>query len=472
MADKIKTDISEQLDTLVMSLEIYNQEATLSTLKGIYDDIIQHPNDDKYRQIKLADNNKVWQYPAVVELMKMSGWAVESDYVKLRDDSYVQIVAELLESVCKKNSHKWFLFKQPFSDYAASVITGLNHDQLCITQAIGSGNGALLREVLGKYDISAIKEIRLSRNVHIITAVLLFRQIGIARILATEYGIDFNAVDNTGCPYYTTLFKCAGDSSDSAQALMTELIKELKLDVAAHYQHVPVLHLAVLLKLDIVLKFLVEEYKVDINSVSLNLNKSTCLHVAYSMKGKSIISYLIEHEADQNILDEDGRKPSDYRFSECNTAHNYSLLSQVFIKQAKALDSTKNRGESAIYYGELAAQNVSLIDALDRVFKQFPSLDDEASDYRDLDTTPTLNELNCYIIEMAPLYYEIGLQLDIVNSQLKLIKSDPSLPDLKEKCRRMLEVWLENDTGATWKKLCDALQEIGQDVIAEQIAKV
>ena len=53
---------------------------------------------------------------------------------------------------------------------------------------------------------------------------------------------------------------------------------------------------------------------------------------------------------------------------------------------------------NAIYYGELAAQNVPLIDALDHVFKEFPSFEGEISSYRDLDITPTLNELNCYII--------------------------------------------------------------------------
>ena len=85
-----------------------------------------------------------------------------------------------------------------------------------------------------------------------------------------------------------------------------------------------------------------------------------------------------------------------------------------------------------------------------------------------LETTPTLNELNHYITDMAPSYYDIGLQLDIVNSQLKLIKNDPSLSDLKEKCCKMLEVWLENDT-STWKKLCDGLEEEGLNVLAEQI---
>ena len=73
--------------------------ATLSTLKKIFGNIIQYPNDDKYCQIKLASktfSNKVWQYPAGEELMKMSGWIVEGDHVRLRDDSCVQIVLTII----------------------------------------------------------------------------------------------------------------------------------------------------------------------------------------------------------------------------------------------------------------------------------------------------------------------------------------------------------------------------------------
>ena len=47
--------ISKQLDELVTSLSPEDREATLSTLGRIFDNIIQHPNDDKYCQIKLTD---------------------------------------------------------------------------------------------------------------------------------------------------------------------------------------------------------------------------------------------------------------------------------------------------------------------------------------------------------------------------------------------------------------------------------
>ena len=90
-----------QLKNLDSSMSSKDCKATLSTLGKIFDNIIQHPNDDKYRQIKLANKrfaSEVWQYPAGEELMKMSGWVVEGDHVRLRDDSCVKIVSQLLRS--------------------------------------------------------------------------------------------------------------------------------------------------------------------------------------------------------------------------------------------------------------------------------------------------------------------------------------------------------------------------------------
>ena len=120
-------------------------------------------------------------------------------------------------------------------------------------------------------------------------------------------------------------------------------------------------------------------------------------------------------------------------------------------------------------------QGTAITKAVELTFEKFPylieSLDGTCNiaNQRNLEATPTRNELNHYITEMAPSYYNIGLELDIVNSKLKVIKSDPSLPDLEEKCRKMLEVWLQTDTSATWKKLCDALQAVNMNVLAERI---
>ena len=97
MTVQLESMVLQQLNNLVTALSPQDQEATLSTLRRIF---VQHPNDDKYRQIKLNDDtfdSKVWQYPAGEELMKMSGWVVEDDHVRLRDDSCVQIVSQLLK---------------------------------------------------------------------------------------------------------------------------------------------------------------------------------------------------------------------------------------------------------------------------------------------------------------------------------------------------------------------------------------
>ena len=102
--------ILNQLTKLSLSVSPVDQDATFSTLRRIFDNIIQHPNNDKYRQIKLTSktfSSKVWQYYAGEELMKMCGWVVEDDHVRLRDDSRVGIVMKLLELCCEQKGIKY-----------------------------------------------------------------------------------------------------------------------------------------------------------------------------------------------------------------------------------------------------------------------------------------------------------------------------------------------------------------------------
>jgi len=187
--------------------------------------------------------------------------------------------------------------------------------------------------------------------------------------------------------------------------------------------------------------------------------------MAYGIGEENITKYLIEHGADQEALDDDGRKPKDCKFYRSD---KYSVISMYLFKQRVIYRNIL--GPEFIHFMQLCIQGKPDLEALDCTFEKFPSL--QKYDQRNLEATPTLKELNQYITDMAPSYDRIGLELDIVNSQIKLIRNDPSLPSLKEKCLKMLEVWLENDTSATWKKLCGALRETGQSVLAEKIAKV
>ena len=94
--------LQHQIDQIVKSLKSEDLRATLSTLSKIFDNAVQHPNDDKYRQIKLTNkkfSNEVWRYPACEELMKMSGWVLEADLVRLRDESCIHTVSDLIKSV-------------------------------------------------------------------------------------------------------------------------------------------------------------------------------------------------------------------------------------------------------------------------------------------------------------------------------------------------------------------------------------
>ena len=357
---------------------------------------------------------------------------------------------------------------------------------LPILNAVYFGKASKLKDLLQQYDTCCVKNMRVDLgapvvSVPIIGVVFKARQIGIARILVNEYGVDANISDEDGSPYFLKLFEGC-DSTEPCQSLIIQFIKEFEINVHKHniHQHTA-LHLAVLHKLFSIIKFLVEDCKVDINYISNPTHGGTALHMAYGMGEKNIAQYLIEHGADQEVVDDDGRKPKDYEFYEDN---GYSLLSKFCIK-LRVIEKTA--GPESDHYSELCEQ-FSVYKAMDLTFEKFPSLqnlvdggyvswitlieqhtDGSLVNQKILEATPTLKELNRYITDMAPSYYDIGLQLDIVNSQLKLIKNDPSLSDLKEKCRKMLEVWLENDTSATWKKLCDALEEVELNVLAEQI---
>ena len=84
---------------MILTLSPQEKVDTLSLLRTIFNNVIQHPNDDKYRKIKLANkafNSNVWKYPDSEELMKIGGWVVEGDHIILRVDSQIQVAASIV----------------------------------------------------------------------------------------------------------------------------------------------------------------------------------------------------------------------------------------------------------------------------------------------------------------------------------------------------------------------------------------
>ena len=256
--------------------------------------------------------------------------------VRLRGESGAKAISELLEKELQKlrePTRKAPMLYGSVSIDACSLskCCSLAQDTACdIASAIEAGYGRGLKELLSPYHATCVKNMQISESVSIITFVCITRQIGIARILASEYGVDFNCLNQKGTPQYFYLFDGC-DSSESCQSLVIQFIKELNIDV--HRQsYMAVLHLVVLHKLFTVVKFLVEECKVDVNCVSSLANDGTPLHIAYGMGEESIVQYLIEHSADQNVLDSNGRKPIDYKFY-TDPENIHACTSQFYIKR-------------------------------------------------------------------------------------------------------------------------------------------
>ena len=441
------------IKTLVESLKNStpkDRQDTLSTLKRIFDDVIQHPNDDNYREIKLTSKtfiNEVRKCPAAMDVMKMSGWVEDGDYMRLRDESDAKAISELLEQELQTTREPMFHEIENANTNTINVSSpkccALTQDKtFSIIAAVRCGNGQLLRKLLDSYHRACVKKMKFEGN-SIMELACLFRQIGIARILANEYEADLNSLDEDQLPNFFLLFGSC-DTTESCQSLSIQFIKEFKIDI-----HKPcmltVLNLAVLHKLFTIVKFLVEECEVKVNHVSPEANNGTPLHMAYGIGEENIAQYLIEHGANQGALDGDGRKPIDYKLYVGSTNY-YATLSQNLIEK------------------RVMRKNIF----------SFPSLQvnlDDITNRPNLEATPTQKDLRRHITDMASSYQQIGLELDVPYAELKLIRNDFNLPDPKEKCRKMLEVWLESDTSATWKKLCNALQEVEMGVLAEQIKK-
>ena len=84
---------------------------------------------------------------------------------------------------------------------------------------------------------------------------------------------------------------------------------------------------------------------------------------------------------------------------------------------------------------------------------------------------PRISELCDYVrVDVAPHWYDLGIHLLDAEQAKKLnvIRSDH--PEDSEKCcTALFNYWLQVDTTASWDKLIIALNQIGQDVLANRI---
>ena len=82
----------------------------------------------------------------------------------------------------------------------------------------------------------------------------------------------------------------------------------------------------------------------------MQLIVATPLHMTYGIGEESIAQYLIEHGADQDALDDDGRKPKDYKLY-VGSINDYADVSQFSIK--RSLLRTKPLSDEHLYFTQL-----------------------------------------------------------------------------------------------------------------------
>ena len=374
--------ISKQLKEFLTSLSPKDQEATLSTLKRIFDNIIQHPNDDKYHQIKLTDEtftSKVWQYPAGEELMKMSGWVVEGDHVRLRDDSYVQIVSQLL---------KLFL-----SSSATGVVPFPDDEFQILIRAIYNGDIACIQKSLKVSHISPNGRIysESGSSLNLLKAATIAQQLDIVKLLLTDYSMDPYSVsmkDDKSFPYIGYIFDIA------PQSFIIAIMKHcgVKTDFKTTDGD-SLLHYAVAFNCFDVISFLLEECSsIDVN-VTTDDGLYTPLHLAYAYRHTQIAQYLVQHDADVYAVDSDGHTPYEYIDGEPG-----GIKHSEYYQNIRKIHNIPYSIEHC-YYMKLINIGIGDEEAVALTMEQFPSLkeDSPTESHHDIDHTSALKEFTQYI---------------------------------------------------------------------------
>ena len=361
-----------------------DRDITLSVLKRIFDNIIEHPHDDKYHQIKLTDrifSSKVWQYPAGEELMKMSGWVVEGDHVRLRNGSRAQIASQLVKSlVCHSDT-----VVMPFPD-----------DELqALIEAFNNGDLATIYRLLKVSHISPNGRIYSENgsSANLLEAATIVQQLSIVKLLMKDYSLDpyfVSMVDSELIPYMDYIFCC------SPQPFIIAILKYcgVKADFKT-VENYSLLHLAVIANCFDVVRFLIEECnEIDVNITDDKDNLQTPLHLAYLCGRTQIAEYLVQHGADVHVVDSDGCTPYDYTEGDPEWIEN-----SEYLQNSRKIHHIPFSHEHC-YFMKLVNLPIDVEEAVSLTMQRFPALKElgPTPPHHDTDYAPALRKLTQYII--------------------------------------------------------------------------
>ena len=354
------------LDKLVASLNPNDQAATLSLLRRIFDNIIHYPNDEKYRQIKLVGktfSSKVWQYPAGEELMKITGWTVDGDCVKLTDESLVHNMIELLNHFCALPSDQ--------------------HNT--VMNAAFSGDTTVLERMLNQSNVSVAGMIHFQdgSSIDLLKIAVATHGIDTIKLLVKTYSVDIYIPS-------MHIFVTILEETPESFAIKVLEVCRVKTSFASEYYGSTLLHLAVMFNRSKVVHVLVTN-GVDVNATDKYMR--TPLHYANLFDYKKIADYLSQNGADVRARDIKRCTPLEY------IGGNSELIELSQYIQIKQRINMKPYSNERLYYLKLLSSGIKEESAVSLTVEQFPFLKEkEITETQDSnDHTTNKEEISRYI---------------------------------------------------------------------------
>ena len=308
----------------------------------------------------------------------MSGWVVEGDHVRLRDDSRVQIVSQLLKSFLPSSATGVVPF--PDDEFQVLIKAFYNGDISCIQKLLKvshiSPNGEIYSE---------------SGSLNLLEAATIAQQIDIVKLLLTDYSMDpyvMSMRDDTSVPYIEFIFFYAPQSFIIAFMKYCGIKSDFKTTTG-----LSLLHCAVIFNCFDVVCFLLEECSnIDVNVTDDDYLR-TPLHYAYLTGHTQIAQYLIQHGADVYAVDSDGCTPYEYIDD-----GPIDIEGSEYFQNKRKIHHIAFSIEHC-YYMKLRNLGIDNNKAVSLTMEQFPSLkeDGPTQPHHDIDHASALKEFTQFI---------------------------------------------------------------------------
>ena len=313
----------------------------------------------------------------------MSGWEVEDDHVtklRLRDDSCVQIVSQLLKSFLSSSATNLVPF--PDDEFQVLIKALYNGDIACIQNLLKlshiSPNGRIYSESGSSF--------------RLLEAATIAQQLDIVKLLLTDYSMDpyvVNMGDDRSVPYIVSIFYIAPQSFIIAIMKYYGVKSDFKITEGSS-----LLHYAVLCNCFDVVSFLLEECSgIDVNITTDDDDLWTPLHLACLYGHTQIAQYLIQRGADMYAVDSDGLTPYEYI-----DGHPIATKHSEYYQNRKRIHHIPYSIEHC-YYMKLRNIGIDEKEAVSLTMEQFPSLkeDGPTQPHHDIDHASALREFTQFI---------------------------------------------------------------------------